>query len=81
MLVHTLKPGNAFGYSDLLKVIVSLTPTVNCVQGPEYLGEIRVDPDSTEPAECLVVQDPDLVLALYERNILRHLVQNDILPM
>ena len=24
MLVHTLKPGNAFGYSDLLKVIVSV---------------------------------------------------------
>jgi hypothetical protein len=43
--VHTLKYGDAFGYSDLLRVI-----------GPEYLGEIRV---KDKDVECMMIENPD----------------------
>jgi hypothetical protein len=51
-----LKYGDAFGYSDLLRVM-----------GPEYLGEIRV---KDQDVECMMIENPDTVLALYERKIL-----------
>ena len=60
--------GDAFGYSDLLKVV-----------GPEYLGEIRVAGDAE--AECLILKDPDGYIQLFERKVLQSLMLDDYLPL
>jgi len=65
MEVHTLRCGDAFGYSDLLKVT-----------GPEYLGEMKVSLGCND-SECMVIEDPEMVIQLYERKILRDLVAED----
>jgi len=50
------------------------------VVGPEHIGEIRVD-ESCEQLECLVIDQPDKVLELYERNLLQEVVINDYLEI
>ena len=73
--VHSLRYGDSFGYSDLLKIMVR-TLNTNILQGPEYLGVIKVSEKGGQ-VECLMIEEPDLVIELYERNILSTLLAKD----
>jgi hypothetical protein len=53
---HTLNVGDAFGYSDLLRV-----------RGPEFLGYLEC---SSPDCVVMVIEKPDSVLDLFERKIL-----------
>lgn len=55
--------GDAFGYSDLIKE-----------KGPEYLGDIIAD---GKGAECLMIESPDKVIELFERQIIAERVADD----
>jgi hypothetical protein len=59
LVVHEiieLRHGEVFGHSDLLQVA-----------GFEYFGSIRAN----EGLECLVIDNPDHLFELYERQLLR----------
>lgn len=64
MEVHSLRVGDSFGYSDLLKVV-----------GPEYLGEIRVS--EGQDAECIMLTDPESYIQFHERKTLQTLLRED----
>lgn len=56
--VSSLRSGEVLGLSDLLRII-----------GVEYFGDIVVDPNGP-PLEVMVIEKPDQVFGLDERNIL-----------
>ena len=57
-----LASGAVFGESDCLQTI-----------GYDYLGDIYAGKDGMD---CLVVQRPDLVISLFERELLRGTLKN-----
>ena len=60
--ITKLSTGAVFGESDCLQTV-----------GYEFLGDIYA---GKEGVDCLVIQQPDLVLAMYERELLRGSLKN-----
>lgn len=52
--VHTLRYGDSFGYSDLLKIMVKFLKLLTLLQGPEYLGDI-IASEIAGQAECIMI--------------------------